>query len=65
MGPGFTRIQDSMSNDTDYVELGLVCFEICETLKRGTDRREPADLSQSMREAIGRLKTWADSSTRS
>ena len=62
-GPGFTRIQDFMSNDTDYVDLGLACAEICEVLKRGTDGRELDDLSQSVREAIARLKTWADLST--
>ena len=65
MGSGFTHIQDSMSNKTDYVELGLACFEIWETLKRGTDGRELGDLSQSVREAITRLKTWADPSMRS
>ena len=52
-----------MSNKTDYVELGLACAEICEALKRGMDGRELDDLSHSVREAIARLKTWADLST--
>ena len=63
MGPGFTQTQDSMSNKTDYVELGLACAEIYEALKRGTDGRELDDLSKSVREAITRLKTWADLTT--
>ena len=65
MGSRFTHIQDSMSNKTDYVELGLACVEICEALKRGTEGRKLDDLNQSVREAITRLKTWADSNTRS
>ena len=65
MGPGFTRLQDCMGNKADYIELGLTCAEICETLKRGTAGRELDNLSRPVREAITRLKTWADPSTRS
>ena len=46
-----------MSNKTEYVELGLVCAEICGALKRGTNGKRLEDLSQSVREAIGLLTT--------
>ena len=53
-----------MGNKTDYVELGLACAEICEALKQETNGRKLEDLSQSVRDAIAQLKTWAKLMTR-
>ena len=33
--PEFTCIQDYMANNTDYVELGLACAEVCKALDQG------------------------------
>ena len=56
---GFTRIQDSMVNEQEYVELGLVCADICRALDRGMNGKKLNDLSQSVSEAINQLTTWA------
>ena len=53
-----------MGNKTDYIELGLACAEICEALKQETNGRKLEDLSQSVRDAIAQLKTWAKLMTR-
>jgi hypothetical protein len=52
-----TTIQESMMNERDYVELVLICADICLALDRGTDGKELDDLSQSVREAINQLMT--------
>ena len=44
--------------ETDYVELGLACADICTALGRGLGEKKPDDLSQSVSEAIGQLTTW-------
>ena len=49
-----------MINETDYVELGLACADICTALGRGMDGKKLNDLSQSISEAIGQLTTWVD-----
>ena len=54
---GLSHVQDSMINETDYVELGLACADICTALRRGMDGKKLADLSQSVSEAIGQLTT--------
>ena len=54
---GFTRNQDSMTNKTDYVELGLACAEVCRALDRGMNGRQMNELSQSVFEAIEQLTT--------
>ena len=46
-----------MSNRVDYVELGLVCANICTALDRGLSGKELNDLNNSVREAINQLKT--------
>ena len=56
MSFGFTCIQDSMANKTDYVELGLTCANVCGALDRGLGGKKLDDLSQSVREAIAQLK---------
>ena len=53
--PRFTRNQDSMANKADYVELGLICANVCKALERGMNGKKLDDLSPSVREAIGQL----------
>ena len=48
-----------MVNDTDYIELGLACADVCKALDRGMRGRRVDELSQSVFEAIGQLTTWA------
>jgi len=49
--------QDSMLNESDYVELGLSCANVCKVLERGMNGRQAGDLSQSVRDAIEQLTT--------
>lgn len=51
------RIQDSMVNRTDHVELGLICADVCRALDRGINGRQPDQFSRSVFEAIGQLTT--------
>ena len=44
-----------MVNETDYVELGIACADVCKALDRGMNGRKLDDLSQSVREAIEQL----------
>lgn len=44
-----------MINEVDYVELGLVCASVCETLNRGMDRRQADRLTQPVLKAIEKL----------
>ena len=44
-----------MANETDYVELGLTCADICRALDRGVDGKRMDELTQSVFEAIGQL----------
>ena len=60
MVSGFIHIQDTMSNKTDYLELGLVCADVCKALHRGMNGRGMDDLGQSAREAITQLTTWVE-----
>ena len=53
----FTCIQDSMVNETEYIELGLACADVCRALDRGMNGRRVDELSQSVFEAIGQLTT--------
>ena len=46
-----------MVNDTDYVELGLACADVCKALDRGVKGRRVDELGQSVVEAIGQLTT--------
>ena len=48
----------------DYVELGLVCVDVCEALDQGMKGRRMDELSQSEFEAIGRLTTWVEPAMR-
>ena len=51
----FTYNQDSMTNKSDYVELGLACAEVCKALDRGMNGKKLDDLSRSVRKAIEQL----------
>jgi len=44
-----------MLNKLEYVELGLVCADICGALDRGMERKKPDELNQSARDAINQL----------
>jgi len=44
-----------MINKLEYVELGLVCADICRALDRGMDGKKPDDLNQSACDAINQL----------
>lgn len=55
---GLTYNQDSMADKLDYVQLGLVCAEVCRALDRGVGGKKQDDLSQSAREVIARLTRW-------
>ena len=52
-----TRTQDSMTNELDYIELGLSCADVCRALNRGMSGRQLDELSQSVLEAIEQLTT--------
>ena len=45
-----------MINKVDYVELGLACAEVCDTLKRGLGEKSEDELNDSVREAIKQLR---------
>ena len=44
-----------MINQMDYVELGLVCAEVCMALDRGLNGRRLNELGSSVCEAINQL----------
>jgi len=46
-----------MISKADYVELGLTCAGVCETLTRRMDGRQADQLSQSVLEAIEEFTT--------
>jgi len=46
-----------MSNQPDYVKLGLLCADVCTTLDRGLKGKNWANLSDSTRDTIDQLTT--------
>jgi hypothetical protein len=46
-----------MLNQSDYVELGLACANVCNALDRGMNGKKMNDLNQSVCEAINQLTT--------
>ena len=46
-----------MANDQEYVDLGLACAEVCQTLDRGLNGRRLDGLNPSVLGAIGHLTT--------
>ena len=55
-----THSQDTMTNEQDYVELGLSCADICRALERGMDGKSLNELSKSVCDAINQLTTWVE-----
>ena len=49
--------QDSMTNQADYVELGLAWADVCIALDRGLGGKLLKDLNDSVCEAISQLTT--------
>jgi hypothetical protein len=46
-----------MTNEQDFVDLGISCGDVCQVLDRGLNGRRLDDLSQSVLGAIGKLTT--------
>ena len=46
-----------MTNEMDYVELGLACADVCTALDRGLNGKKLNDLNNSVCEAIRQLTT--------
>ena len=46
-----------MTNQADYVELGLACADVCTILDRGLSGKRLKDLNDSVCEAINQLTT--------
>ena len=46
-----------MTNQMDYVELGLACAEVCAVLDRGMSGKRKRDLNHTVRKAIEQLTT--------
>lgn len=46
-----------MINEEDYVDLGLVCADVCRALDRGMNERRVDEFSQSVLEATNQLAT--------
>ena len=51
----FMRNQESMANESDCVDLGLACADVCKALDRGMKGKTLDDVSQSVRDAIEQL----------
>ena len=46
-----------MTNEVDYVELGLACADVCTALHRGLSGKRLNELNNSVCEAIVQLTT--------
>ena len=46
-----------MANDQDCVDLGILCGDVCDALRRGTGGQRMDELSDSVRNAMSRLET--------
>ena len=44
-----------MTNEEDYVELGMTCANVCAALHRGLNGKRLKDLNSSVCEAIAQL----------
>ena len=45
-----------MANEQDCVDLGILCGDVCDALRRGTDGKRVDELSESVRNAVNRLE---------
>jgi hypothetical protein len=50
-------MQDSMTNEDDFVDLGLACADVCTALSRVLNGKLLKDLNASVCEAINQLTT--------
>ena len=50
-------VQDSITNEVDYVELGLAYVDVYTALERGLDGKLLNELNDFVCEAIGQLTT--------
>ena len=62
VGPRFTFVQDCVANKQDYVDLGLACADVCDTIKAGLDGRQSDELSPSVVKAIEKLTAYVEPS---
>lgn len=46
-----------MTNEEDYIELGLACVDVCTVLDQRSSGKLLGDLNYSAREAIDQLRT--------
>ena len=46
-----------MVNEEDYVELGIICADVCTALDRGSNGKQLNELNNSACEAINQLTT--------
>ena len=51
-----------MANKQDYVDLGLACADVCDTIKAGLDGRRSDELSPSVVKAIEKLTAYVEPS---
>ena len=49
-----------MANKQDYVDLGLICADICTVLDRGFEGRRLNELSKAVLGAIELLIVWVE-----
>ena len=49
-----------MANKQDYVDLGLICADICTVLDRGLEGRRLNELSKAVLGAIELLIVWVE-----
>ena len=50
-------VQESMMNEANCVELGLICADVCTALSRGLNGKLLKDLNNPVDEAIKQLTT--------
>ena len=48
--------QDKITSEQDCVDLGILCADVCDALRRGMDGKRTDELSESTRNAINRLE---------
>ena len=60
MGFSFTITQDSMGNESDYIDLGLSCAEVCDALDQGLKGKRWDELDQLVLGAVGQLTTYVE-----
>ena len=50
-------VQDTMTNNQDFIDLGRACGDVCQTLYRKLKGKRSEELNQSILDAIGDLTT--------